>query len=100
MRSVVVTGGSRGVGLAIVARLAASGFRVIAVARGETPELRAVIDEVGAGAGTVHFRPCDLNRMEGIGPLVTTLHQDFGPLYGLVNNAGIGSSGMLAIMPD
>jgi len=100
MRSVIVTGGSRGVGLAIVLRLAASGFRVIAVARAETPELRAVAGAREEGFGTVHFRPYDLGETAGIGSLVTSLHQDFGPLYGLVNNAGIGNSGMLAIMPD
>ncbi|HLY51426.1 MAG TPA: SDR family NAD(P)-dependent oxidoreductase, partial [Steroidobacteraceae bacterium] len=74
MRSVIVTGGSRGLGLAIVRRLAASGFRVIAVARTGTPELSAVAGVPDEGGGMVHFRSYDFGQMEGIGPLVTSLH--------------------------
>ena len=44
MRNVIVTGGSRGLGLAVCQRLAASGYRAIAVARKETPELAAAIN--------------------------------------------------------
>ncbi|MBI3674723.1 MAG: SDR family NAD(P)-dependent oxidoreductase, partial [Rhizobiales bacterium] len=39
MRNVIVTGGSRGLGLAIVERLSAAGFRVIAIARRDSQEL-------------------------------------------------------------
>lgn len=101
MRSVIVTGGSRGLGLGIGTRLAASGFRVIAIARSETRELRsaaAAADQ--AGRGVLHFRAFDLGETRAIASLVTSLHKEFGPLYGLVNNAGIGTSGVLAIMPD
>ena len=101
MRSVIVTGGSRGLGLAMAARLAASGYRVIAIARSETPELRAAAQAAKeAGRGAVHFRAFDLAETRRIAALVAGLHKEFGPLYGLVNNAGIGTSGVLAIMPD
>ena len=101
MRSIIVTGGSRGLGLGIGARLAAGGFRVIAIARHETAELRAAAAAAGqAGHGALHFRAFDLAELEGIAALVASLQQEFAPLYGLVNNAGIGTSGVLAIMPD
>lgn len=101
MRSVIVTGGSRGLGLGTATRLAAGGYRVIAIARNETAELRAA-GEVAekAGRGALHFRPFDLGETQGIAALVTGLHKEFGPLYGLVNNAGIGTSGALSMMPD
>jgi 3-oxoacyl-[acyl-carrier protein] reductase len=101
MRSVIVTGGSRGLGLGIGTRLAASGYRVIAIARGETAELRAAAATVEkAGRGTLHFRAFNLGELRGIAALVAALHKEFGPLYGLVNNAGVGTSGVLAVMPD
>lgn len=101
MRSVIVTGGNRGLGLGISAQLATRGFRVIAVARTETADLRAAAAVAAqAGRGALHFRAFDLGEVKGIAALVASLHQEFGPLYGLVNNAGIGTSGVLAMMPD
>lgn len=100
MRSVIVTGGSRGLGLAIARRLASNGYRVIAIARKETDELRAAAAAAEQAGGAVHFRACDLCETRSLAPLVFGLQKEFGPLYGLVNNAGIGTSGVLAIMPD
>ena len=101
MRSVIVTGGSRGLGLGMAKRLAAGGYRVIAIARSETAELRAAEAAAEkAGRGAVHFRAFDLGETRGIAALVSGLHKEFGPLYGLINNAGIGTSGVLAVMPD
>lgn len=101
MRSVIVTGGSRGIGLSIGTRLAAGGYRVIAIARQETAGLRAAAAAAGqAGSGSLHFRAFDLGDTRGIAALVASLHKEFKPLFGLVNNAGIGTSGVLAMMPD
>jgi 3-oxoacyl-[acyl-carrier protein] reductase len=96
MRNVLVTGGSRGIGLAIGCRLAASGFNVIAVARRENDELRAAI--TGAKQGNLHFRACDLSAIDTIPVFVKQMRDEFGAIYGLVNNAGIGTEGLLATM--
>ena len=98
MRSVIVTGGSRGLGLAMVRALSSAGYQVIAVARHESAELAAAIR--GAGGGPVHFRPFDLSDVSGIPGFVKGLRREFGSFYGLVNNAGAGSGGLLAGMPD
>jgi len=101
MQNVIVTGGSRGLGLAMGRTLAAAGYRVIAVARGSTEELeassRAAAD---SGHGAIEFRACDLSDLGNIAPFVKALRADFGPLYGLVNNAGLGTSGLLSTMRD
>jgi 3-oxoacyl-[acyl-carrier protein] reductase len=101
MQNVIVTGGSRGLGLGMAAVLAGAGYRVIALARNSTEELvtasRAAAD---GGRGAIEFRACDLSDLSAIAPLVKALRADFGPLYGLVNNAGLGTSGLLSTMRD
>jgi 3-oxoacyl-[acyl-carrier protein] reductase len=98
MRNVVVTGGSRGLGLAMAGTLAAAGYRVIAIARSRTEELAAASRGAAGGGGAIEFRECDLSDLAQIAPLVHALRADFGPLYGLVNNAGVGTGGVLANM--
>ncbi len=99
MHNVVVTGGSRGIGLAISIRLAAAGYHVIAVARRESDELREAIGTVvKQGRGALHFKPFDLSEIDAIPAFVKSLRDQFGAIYGLVNNAGIGTEGLLATM--
>jgi 3-oxoacyl-[acyl-carrier protein] reductase len=101
MRSVVVTGGSRGLGLAIGRKLSREGYRVIAVARKETEELAATMREAKApDAGGFHFVPFDLGRVEELPSLVRQIRETFGSLHGLVNNAGISFDGVLSLMHD
>ena len=93
-RNVIVTGGSRGLGLSIATRLRDAGYTAIIVARQES-------DEIAAARGKptpLHFWPCDLADLGAIPDLVKNIRAEFGPIYGLVNNAGIGASGVLATM--
>ena len=100
MRNVVVTGGSRGLGLGIARKLAAEGYHVTAVARKPTDLLTAAMREAEAvNPGSFHFVPFDLAKTEEIAGFVKTLRQQFGPIYGLVNNAGMSFEGTLALMP-
>jgi 3-oxoacyl-[acyl-carrier protein] reductase len=100
MRNVIVTGGSRGLGLGIARRLAASGYRVIAIARTQNAELTAAMAAAeAANPGSFHFVSFDLSSIESIPDLVSSLRKEFGAIYGLVNNAGISFDGVLALMP-
>jgi 3-oxoacyl-[acyl-carrier protein] reductase len=101
VRNVLVTGGSRGLGLSIACALAASGFQVVVLARKDSDVLAAVREQIARdGRGALHFWAYDLADIEGIGPLVKSLRSAFGPFYGLVNNAAIGTAGILASMTD
>lgn len=100
MRNVIVTGGSRGLGLCIARKLACAGYRVIAVARKETDHLKSAIQDVSQGGGSIEFVPCDLSAIDNIPGLVKKIKKDWGPIYGLVNNAAVGSDGVLAVMQN
>jgi 3-oxoacyl-[acyl-carrier protein] reductase len=96
MHNVIVTGGSRGLGLATCRRLSSAGYRSIAVARKETPELLEAIK--AAPTDSMHFASFDLGDINGMPEFVKELKKRHGALYGLVNNAGIGTEGLLAVM--
>ncbi|HEY8138627.1 MAG TPA: SDR family NAD(P)-dependent oxidoreductase [Methylocystis sp.] len=96
MRNVIVTGASRGLGLAITQRLVAEGFRVIAVARRESDALREEI--AAAPPDALAFAPFDLGEIDALPGFVAALKKQHGAPYGLVNNAGLGTEGLLANM--
>ncbi len=100
MGSIVVTGGSRGLGLAIVRRLAEAGHTAVAVSRGMSSELEAAVRAAEGGPGRIAFHAADLEDIPGLAALAMQLAATYGPLYGLVNNAGIGTGGLLASMAD
>jgi 3-oxoacyl-[acyl-carrier protein] reductase len=97
MANVIVTGGSRGIGLAIVQTLAANEYTVIAIARHETRELAAAREQAPA---SLYFVPFDLSEVGKLHELAREVRQRFGPIYGLINNAGLGTEGILATMPE
>jgi 3-oxoacyl-[acyl-carrier protein] reductase len=96
VRNVVVTGGSRGIGLGIATALARSGYEVIAIARRSGPGLEAAM----AQHSNLRFFSLDLADLARLADHIRTLRNEFGTIYGLVNNAGIGTAGILSTMPD
>jgi 3-oxoacyl-[acyl-carrier protein] reductase len=101
MPEVIVTGGSRGLGLAIAKKLTGVGFRVIAVARKESCELKSAMEEAERNRpGSMHFVSFDLAQIECIPMFVRKLRKEFGPIFGLVNNAGTSVDGLLALTRD
>ena len=100
-KNVIVTGGSRGLGLGIARKLAAAGYRVIAIARGESEQLTCAMREgKSPEQGSVVFKAFDLENFSSIHALVKELRKEFGSIHGMVNNAGLGTSGILATMHD
>jgi NAD(P)-dependent dehydrogenase (short-subunit alcohol dehydrogenase family) len=85
----LVTGGSSGIGEAIVRRFAAEGAHVVCCARGE--ELgRAVEASVRDAGGDVTFMPCDVTDEAAVDALVAATVERYGRLDVLVANAGGG----------
>jgi 3-oxoacyl-[acyl-carrier protein] reductase len=96
MRNVLISGGTRGVGLAIACKLARDGYRVFAIGRKESDGLDKAIAEFPAGM--VNFVPFDLANIDVIPELIREMKAEHGPLYGLVNNAALGTEGLLSNM--
>src|SRR5437867_1887837 len=101
MPNVIVTGGTRGLGLGIAQALRAAGHHVIAVARRQSDAVtEAMTQPPSAAGGTIDFVSFDLGCTGELPELVKQIRQQWGPIFGLVNNAGIGTSGVLATMRD
>lgn len=96
MKNVLITGAARGLGLAIANRLVRDGYKVIGIGRTLTEEYQSLIDQ--SSDSQVSFQSYDLNELDGIPSLVSSITKNVGPLYGLVNNAAIGLDGVLATM--
>lgn len=97
LRTVLVTGGSRGIGRAVVETLAADGAAVAFTYRRDQAAARE-LEEITGGAARCfqldladHRRPIDL---------VEEAEAAVGPLDGLVNNAGVRRESLLALTSD
>jgi 3-oxoacyl-[acyl-carrier protein] reductase len=86
-RVAVVTGGSKGIGLAVARRFAECGAKVAIVAR--NPEgLAAARQSLASDGLTVRHYVCDVSRAPDISKAYEMICSDFGKIDILVNNAG------------
>ena len=94
-RHVVVSGGSRGLGQALVADLLAAGFRVSTFARSATPFTDSL-----ATNGDFFFFAADITNHDQVGQFLIAAEKQLGPPFGLVNCAGVAVDGVLASMAE
>lgn len=85
----LVTGGSRGIGRAIVKQFAAEGAKVAFVYRGSQPAADSLVQEVTAAGGTVTAVQADVSSLEAAQACAEKIEKDWGRLDILVNNAGV-----------
>jgi len=96
-RTALVTGGSRGIGLAIGGALAAAGARVALVARNGERAAEAAASLPGTGHAGFS---CDVSDGESVQATVQAVESQLGDVAILVNNAGITRDGLLVRMKD
>jgi 3-oxoacyl-[acyl-carrier protein] reductase len=94
----LVTGGSRGIGRAIVKALAAEGAKVAFVYHGNQAAAESLGQEVVQAGGTALAMQADVANAEAVRQCVERLEQDWGRLDILVNNAGIIRDDLLVRM--
>lgn len=85
----IVTGGSRGIGAAIVLRLARAGYDVVATYRTDADAAERVAASAKESGSSVEFVRADLGEDAGIEAPFAVARERFGRLDALVNNAGI-----------
>ncbi|MGQ3673611.1 SDR family NAD(P)-dependent oxidoreductase [Xanthobacter sp. TB0136] len=88
--TIIVTGGASGIGLALVENLLNEGWRVIAADIGEQA-IAAARGHLAAFADRVHFTRLDVSDEAAVMSAVESWAEEFAPLRGLVNSAGIGA---------
>jgi NAD(P)-dependent dehydrogenase (short-subunit alcohol dehydrogenase family) len=96
-RNVLITGGSRGLGLLLAREFARRGCRVAICARHADQLERARQDLKSRGA-EVWAKTCDVSDPEEVSRFITDLKAEFGPIDILVNNAGIIQVGPASLM--
>jgi 3-oxoacyl-[acyl-carrier protein] reductase len=88
---VLVSGGSRGLGLAIVTDLLDRGVKVAAFARTVTPELTALAEKY---PDQLHAGSVDINDAKAGQAFVKEVEDKLGPIDGVVNNAAVGQDSL------
>lgn len=88
-KTVVVTGGSGGIGRAVAALAAANGYAVAVAYRSNAEKAEAVVQRIAAGGGRAVALAADLADEDQVLALFRRVDTEFGTLTALVNNAGI-----------
>jgi len=94
MKTIVVTGASRGVGLALTVRLLADGCRVVALNRTQPERLLELAER---HPEQLLFRPLDMADPDAVMETGRRIAKEAGPIWGLVNNAAIASDTLFAM---
>ena len=97
-RVALVTGGSRGIGKAVVQRLAREGAKVAFVYRSNADAANALVDELRAAGHEVLAFQADVAKIEEVDQVVEKVLEAWERIDILVNNAGITKDGLLATM--
>lgn len=101
MRHVIVTGGSRGLGAAMIEGLLADGYRVSTCSRKKSDNIERLAAHAEFGA-RFFWQACEVGEGDQVDAFVRAAAEWAGSdgLYGLVNNAGIAQAGILASFPN
>ena len=100
-KTAIVTGGSRGIGAAIVSKLASMGANIAVIYAGNQTAAEAVCEKCRKDHGVeAKLYQCNVASFEETKAAVAAIKADFGTVHILVNNAGVTKDGLLAMMSE
>lgn len=99
-RVAIVTGATRGIGLAVAARLARDGYDIVANYRGDDEVAEAARKELETSGRTIVLTKGDISNSDDAGALIETALSQLGQLDVLVNNAGITRDTLMMRMSE
>ena len=99
-KTAIVTGASRGIGLAIAKKLAKSGYNIAVVDACDLEKSEDAVKEVKALGVDAKAYQCNVAHFAAVEQTVKQINEDFGGIYILVNNAGITRDGLLIKMTE
>ncbi|MFP3297011.1 MAG: SDR family NAD(P)-dependent oxidoreductase, partial [Vulcanisaeta sp.] len=91
-RVVLITGASRGIGRAIAEAVVAEGARAIINYRSSSREAEELVRRLKESGADVLGIRADVSREEDVESMFRVIEENYGELYGIVNNAGHGSA--------
>lgn len=97
MKTIVVTGVARGLGLNLCQRLLEEGYRVVGILRGTSDD---ILELKHRYENSLFLEIFDLSNIENLKVLSKKISKEYGPIYGLINNAALGHDGVLATMHE
>jgi len=96
----IVTGASRGIGAAVAKRLARDGFTVVVNYAGSAQAAETVVREIEAAGGKAISAQADVSKSADVRRLFDTVHEVYGGVDVLVNNAGVMALAPVADLKD
>ena len=94
MKTVIVTGGSRGIGKAIVYAFANAGYNVILNYNQSEQSAKNIVEDLKDCKGVVEMFRADVSKREDVDAMVEYVNKEFGGIDVLVNNAGVSHVGL------
>ncbi|MEZ4500363.1 MAG: 3-oxoacyl-[acyl-carrier-protein] reductase [Thermomicrobiales bacterium] len=96
----IITGGTRGIGLAIARRLASDGYDLVLSYRGDAAVADAAAHELASTGRNIRVLASDVSDADSAGALIEHTITEFGRIDALINNAGITRDTLIMRMSE
>lgn len=99
-KTAIVTGASRGIGLAIALKLAKNGYNIAVIYANDVEKSEKAVEDIKALGVDAKAYQCNVADFGSVEETVRKINEDLGNIYILVNNAGITRDGLLLKMSE